>query len=301
MRQNQNERTAELIGRFTELKVWRRGSERAPHKPLLLLLSLSRVAGGQTRLTSFSELEEPLTRLLTDYGPPRKSAHPEYPFWRLQQDGLWEVVSEELMAPRVSNNDPPRSELRAKRAAGGFTQDVYDQLHKSPDLVAEVAQRLLDANFPSSLHEDILEEVGLSVAAIVKPRDPRFRAEVIRAYEHCCAICKFDLKVGGADFGLEAAHIKWHQAGGPDEVTNGIALCVVHHKALDRGVIGLKDDLTVVVSAELTVRVGLRNGSNSSRVEASAPLRAWSGIRRWPTSGGTSSRSFVALLKSESS
>lgn len=251
MLQNRNMKTAELIRRFTGLKVWRRGSERAPHKPLLLLLSLSRAAGGQTRLTSFSDLEEPLTRLLRDYGPPRKSAHPEYPFWRLQQDGLWEVVSEEPMSLRVSNNDPPRSELRAKRAAGGFTQEVYDQLRKNPGLVAEVAQRLLDANFPSSLHEDILGEVGLSMAAVVRPRDPRFRAEVITAYEHRCAICKFDLKVGVADFGLEAAHIKWHQAGGPDEVPNGIALCVVHHKALDRGVIGLKDDMTVAISAEL--------------------------------------------------
>ena len=241
----------ELLRPFGELKVWRRGSERAPHKPLLLLLSLSRIASGQPRLTSFSELEEPLTRLLRDYGPPRKSAHPEYPFWRLQQDGLWEVVSAEPMRRRVSNNDPPRTELRAKNAAGGFTEDVYDQLRKRPELIADLAKQLLDANFPSSIHEDILEEIGLSVEAEIGPRDPRFRAEVIRAYEHRCAVCKFDLKIGGSDFGLEAAHIKWHQAGGPDDVTNGIALCVIHHKALDRGVIGLNEDLTIIISADL--------------------------------------------------
>lgn len=240
-----------LLHLFEELKVWRRGDERAPHKPLLLLLALSRVAGRQPRLTPFSELEGPLTRLLRDYGPPRKSNHPEYPFWRLQQDGLWEVVSTAPLARRVSNTDPPRSELRSKNAVGGFTQDVYDQLRRSPNLVIRIARRLLETNFPDSLHEDLLTEVGLPTSAAVRTRDPRFRSEVIRAYEHRCAVCGFDLKVGDADFALEAAHIKWHQAGGPDEVTNGIALCVVHHKALDRGVIGLTTEMTIIISADL--------------------------------------------------
>jgi putative restriction endonuclease len=32
---------------------------------------------------------------------------------------------------------------------------------------------------------------------------------------------------------LEAAHIKWFQANGPDEVSNGIAMCSLHHKVFD--------------------------------------------------------------------
>ena len=35
--------------------------------------------------------------------------------------------------------------------------------------------------------------------------------------------------------GIEAAHIKWHQAGGPDTEDNGLALCTLHHKRFDRG------------------------------------------------------------------
>jgi len=54
-----------------------------------------------------------------------------------------------------------------------------------------------------------------------------------------------------ADLGLEAAHIKWVQAGGPDEIRNGLALCAIHHKAFDRGAIGLSPDLSVMVSAAL--------------------------------------------------
>lgn len=41
----------------------------------------------------------------------------------------------------------------------------------------------------------------------------------------------------------------WHQADGPDEVTNGLALCALHHRALDRGVIGLDGERRLLVSA----------------------------------------------------
>ena len=47
---------------------------------------------------------------------------------------------------------------------------------------------------------------------------------------------------------LEAAHIKWHQAGGPDEESNGLALCTMHHKLFDRGVFTLSDKMKVIVS-----------------------------------------------------
>lgn len=241
-----------LLNRLNALKPWRRGDERAPHKPLLILLALGRVARKEPRLALFTELEGPLTGLLKNFGPPRVSYHPEYPFWRLQQQKIWEVTYKSLPRSRASNSDPPRSELRSQGAKGGFTETVYERLVNDPALVAEVTKVLLDSSFPPSLHEDILDEVGLALgAAPVGPRDPHFRAEVIMAYERRCAICGFDLKVGATDFGVEAAHIKWRQAGGPDEVSNGLALCTVHHKALDRGAIGIDEDMTILISADL--------------------------------------------------
>lgn len=35
--------------------------------------------------------------------------------------------------------------------------------------------------------------------------------------------------------GLEAAHIHWHTAGGPDVEPNGLSLCALHHKLFDLG------------------------------------------------------------------
>jgi len=41
--------------------------------------------------------------------------------------------------------------------------------------------------------------------------------------------------MGQQSIGLEAAHIKWFQAKGADDVPNGIAMCSLHHKVFDLG------------------------------------------------------------------
>ena len=46
---------------------------------------------------------------------------------------------------------------------------------------------------------------------------------------------RFDLRVGHVPAGLEAAHIQWHTAGGPDIEPNGLSLCALHHKLFDLG------------------------------------------------------------------
>lgn len=241
-----------ILTQVKNLNVWRRADERAPHKPLLILLSLARVAQGRERLGLFSDFEQPLSRLLRDFGPPRKSVHVEYPFWRLQHDKLWEVPSSAALTRRQGNTDPLKSELKGKKIKGGFPKPIYDAFLSDRRFLESVAQALLDAHFPASLHDDILNEVGLSLSTnLNRQRDSKFRVEVIRAYEHRCAICNYDLKIGTSNLALEAAHIKWHQAGGPDEVPNGLAMCAIHHKALDRGAIGLTDELTILVSSEV--------------------------------------------------
>lgn len=50
---------------------------------------------------------------------------------------------------------------------------------------------------------------------------------------------------------MEAAHIRWNQAQGPDQVNNGLALCSLHHKLFDRGAYTLDSSLRVHVSDEI--------------------------------------------------
>src|SRR4051794_9906799 len=80
------------LSRFDDLSIWKQGDQRAPHKPLLVLYALGRWQQGQTEV-SFRQAELDLTALLREFGPPRKSDHPEQPYWRLQRDGVWVVHS----------------------------------------------------------------------------------------------------------------------------------------------------------------------------------------------------------------
>ncbi len=58
---------------------------------------------------------------------------------------------------------------------------------------------------------------------------------MLLAYQYRCGVCGHDLRLGSQTIGLEAAHIKWFQAQGPDIVPNGLALCSLHHKIFDLG------------------------------------------------------------------
>jgi putative restriction endonuclease len=231
---------SDLRKRFAKLRVWSKGDQRAPHKPLLVLYALSRLQQGKDRLISYRLVDEDLRKLLLEFGPPRQSVHPEYPFSRLVNDGLWEVKGSSGLRVREGNTDYLKSELLKLNTPGGFPEDVHLALMEDQSLVQDIARDLLHSHFSETLHSDILGVLGLSLdvgvaVARKSKRDPEFRPRVLDAYEHRCAVCGFDVVVGGRTLGLEAAHIKWHTAGGPDRVENGLALCSLHHKALDLG------------------------------------------------------------------
>jgi len=245
---------------FSRLNVWKRGSSRAPHKPLLLLWAIARYSQGLDRLIAFSEIEEPLTRLLREFGPPRKSYHPEYPFWRLQNDGIWEIPGADRFTSRASNTDAKKTELIQKEAQGGLKPEIYKCVQSDPHFVCEVVSGLLEAHFPPSMHDEILSAVGLQGFHLYRkqPRDHRFRERILRAYGYKCMFCGFDVRMDQMNVGLEAAHIRWHQAGGPDIEPNGIALCVLHHKLFDLGAFTLdRESGRILVSERVHGTVGV--------------------------------------------
>ena len=238
-----------LKEKFANVSVWKRGGERAPHKPLLLLYALGRLLRDKNRFIPYEDIEKNVVDLLKDFGPSRASYHTEYPFWRLQQDGIWEVENAEKIEITASG-DVKKKELLEYHVSGGFSEEIFHALQKDEHLFTEIVQELLDANFPPSIHEDIMQSVGLDLVApeTYKRRDPEFREKILRAYEYRCAVCGFDVRVGHSPVALEAAHIKWKQAGGPDKETNGIALCSLHHKLFDRGAFTLSEQMQIMVS-----------------------------------------------------
>ena len=114
------------------------------------------------------------------------------------------------------------------------------------------------------------------------PQDRRFRKRVLEAYDERCAVCEYDIRFGDRLPELEAAHIRWHSHDVRDVVANGLALCGVHHKALDLGAMGLEGKgggFRVLVSGRVRGRtpaarrlVGLREkGIPGSCKEVDAP------------------------------
>ncbi len=232
------------------LNVWKRGGVRAPHKPLLLLLTLGRLSRDENRLVRYEEVEARMRRLLERFGPPRKATHPEFPFWHLQTDGLWEIPDADKLHKRKGGSSVSASMLRKLGVLGGLPNSVDQLLRRDPELIETAVVTLLNGHFPDSFHTSIRDAVGLSesmaletpaayTAARRRKRDPNFRRAVLTAYERRCAICDFDIRLDDDLLGLDAAHIQWHAYGGPDRVPNGLALCKLHHHALDRGAIGL--------------------------------------------------------------
>ncbi len=241
-----------ILKTFRSVRSWVRGDQRAPHKSLLLLLALAEIQRG-VRWISYPDLEPKLKQLLADFGPHRKSFHPEYPFWHLKTDGLWELQDEEAIQNRSNTaGNIPVTVLRESNAKAGFKESFFAILRRRPDLVNAAAAILLERSFPESMHQTILDAVGFQWVVTKRDRrDPRFRVEILRIYDHRCAICGYDARLGNSDLGLDAAHIKWYAAGGPDTSNNGMALCSFHHLAFDRGALSLNDDLRILVSKDV--------------------------------------------------
>lgn len=104
---------------ISNITIWRKGEQRAPHKPLLLLYVLSHYRQGHDRLFDYgSEIHEQLLDLLERYGPQRREQRPDMPFWRLKGDGFWELQNAELRQPRVTASRPDVNSLNIMLLVG---------------------------------------------------------------------------------------------------------------------------------------------------------------------------------------
>ncbi|MED3962779.1 phosphorothioated DNA-binding restriction endonuclease [Niallia taxi] len=235
----------ELKTKIQKLSIWKKGDQRAPHKPLLILYALGQMQADSERFIPYEVTKVKLTELLREFGPIRKSYHPEEPFVRLKKDGIW------MLDKEVNEKSPNNRQLINDHVSGGFTSEIFNLLYDNQSLMQEVSQVILDQHFPETLHEDLLDAVGLDFTLYTRrKRDPKFRDRILRAYGYSCAICGFNVRLAHTLVGIEAAHIKWHQAGGSDTEENGIALCSLHHKLFDRGVFTLTEECRMLVSQD---------------------------------------------------
>jgi putative restriction endonuclease len=156
-----------------------------------------------------------------------------------------------------------------------FNRVVALGLNESEPMLPRVGEELL----PPGLHEEQTpfefeqsrDRMNFTVSRII--RDRIFRRVVLRAYSERCAISGLKLINGRGRAEVAAAHIRPVEANGPDVVNNGIALSGTVHWMFDRGLIGLSDDLQILVSRQANDPEDIRALINKSGY-ALAPQRS---------------------------
>lgn len=241
---------------LAKIKVNKNGAVISLHKPLLLLLTIADVIHGKSNDFKFKEIEELLKVLLGKYGLKNtKALKPEYPFVYLgSSPTLWLCSIDKSMLKN------PNSVTRAEalEVVAKFEDNFYSYLQNIQQAKSLVWQ-LLNEFWPEAYHEDLLRDLGLDgmmdetiTQQVQKQRRGRlFVEEVLDSYERQCAICNQSIRLGDALIGIDACHVKPIQHFGDDYVTNGIALCKIHHWALDRGAISISENRDLLISPKL--------------------------------------------------
>jgi putative restriction endonuclease len=102
-------------------------------------------------------------------------------------------------------------------------------------------------------------------------REASFRRRVLTAYSNACAMCGIQLKL------VDAAHIiPVYDPQSSDETTNGVCLCALHHRAMDRGLVGIAPDYRILVNEEEVKRLegeSLSSGADVFRSNLAAIIR----------------------------
>lgn len=250
----------QALERLTSLRQYQHQGKRVPHKPLLVLLALGQLEATGSSAVTWGQAQTRLAELIREFGPQTKTGAKQsaaYPFTRLRSDGVWALDAD------VPNDVV--GELDRAQPTGRLDSALEAQLRDATTR-ATVARALVEAHFPDTVAPDVLIAAGLDPDAVLhgvgligaatpqRQRSRRWVLEILKAWDECCALCGYDGRLGSTPVGLEAAHIRWFNLGGPDDLDNGLALCSLHHKLFDRGALGLSPDLTVVVSPGFTAR-----------------------------------------------
>jgi len=248
------------VERLTALRQYQHNGKRVPHKPLLVLMALGRLAETGSSELLWSETEERLANLITEFGPATRTGRRQsasYPFTRLRADGVWKL-----------SRDVPMDDVGPLDAAPitGRLESSLERALSRPGHIEQAARLLVDAQFPRTVAPDVLIAVGLDPDQVFavgsaqtadtekRRRSSSWPLAILEAWDRQCAFCGYDGQLSSSSVGLEAAHIRWFNLGGPDDLNNGMALCSLHHKLFDRGALGLDEEYRILVSTVYSAR-----------------------------------------------
>lgn len=106
-----------------------------------------------------------------------------------------------------------------------------------------------DAELWASQEATAIRRAYVTAQVSVRVHQRAFRERVLEAYREQCSFCGLKHKEL-----LEASHISPDsEPEGEPIISNGVALCSLHHKAFDRAFLGLRPDYTIEVRPDILI------------------------------------------------
>jgi hypothetical protein len=144
-----------VFDEFKAIRVYKEQGKWSVHKPVLLLYALSQCLHKNARLLSFYDVDRVFRNCFTTFHFEGKSDNSHYPFGKLENDNIWEVIDSKKLK-RTSVGHLFKSELLEKNTHGGFTQRIYDELTLDNALIDRIVCFILATYIDNKLHKDIL-------------------------------------------------------------------------------------------------------------------------------------------------
>ncbi|GAB4021645.1 HNH endonuclease [Spirosoma koreense] len=262
--------------KFIRLKQGVTPYGKAPHKPILLITLLELIGKRLIVDNRVMITPELVATFKENFALLVRTAHKDdftQPFFYLQSDGFW------FLRPKAGyaiDTHIRSVQTLSDRLDFGYLADTLFDLLSNDDARLSLTNTLLDHYFAdikaeflriknagrsyvAELETYLLNEKAMSYAPLQAVEDEEtrfvrgglFKKLVPKVYDFTCAISGLKvIAVDGASL-VEACHIMPISISGDDKVTNGIALCPNLHTAFDRGMIGVDEQLRVVVSPSL--------------------------------------------------
>lgn len=112
----------------------------------------------------FKEFEPQLKRLLEKYGSSNASNTRNEPFWRLKNDGFWDLDAPKELIEQI--HTPSANQLLTYQVAGIIKVDLYDELIGNLGLISEIAKVILNKFVSPKLHLPLLAEAAPNIRQI---------------------------------------------------------------------------------------------------------------------------------------
>lgn len=259
------------LQKFTRLRQGVTRYGKAPHKPVLLLVFIQLFERAELTENKVYISPELVALFKETFALLVRTAHKAdffLPFYHLSNEGFWSVQTKSGSELQVYISH--FKALNEVVAYGCFSEELFALLMDTQSR-SILKTALLDRYFPETkaeylqakqggyiqnLQSYLLNEspagYGITVSAADEEeqfiRGGLFKKLVPQVYNHTCCISGMRLVSNHGFSMIDACHIIPFSLTRDDKINNGLALCPNLHRAFDRGLISVDEQLRVLVS-----------------------------------------------------